>query len=187
MKIPRLLAFTASFIGVVLGVTFTAPYAFANECPDGKSPVYMTTPSGKTKTLCVSDKGIAGLEKASDHTGLEVEIPCPCAIEGQFETEPDFKRCADHFYDIPSDTDRWLQSFVDVYRFDAYWIDQLWVTHIYDPEVIPEEGEYSCQGFRIVGADWIEEHVLDITLEEAEACYALIMDAVATFNIVCDL
>ena len=49
------------------------------ECPEGKSEVMLMTPSGKTKTICVSDNAIPGIENAAEHNaGFTLEPECPC-------------------------------------------------------------------------------------------------------------
>ena len=49
------------------------------ECPEGKSEVLLTTPSGKTNTMCVSDNAILGIENAAEHSVRVMIAPeCPC-------------------------------------------------------------------------------------------------------------
>lgn len=56
------------------------------QCPDGKSEVQLTTPSGKNKTICISDAAIPGIENAADHSGGTI-IPttCPCWNEADIK------------------------------------------------------------------------------------------------------
>jgi hypothetical protein len=49
------------------------------ECPEGKSEVILMTPKGVTKTICVSDNAIPGIENAAEHSGsLIIAAECPC-------------------------------------------------------------------------------------------------------------
>jgi hypothetical protein len=49
------------------------------ECPEGKSEVLLTTPSGKTNTMCVSDTAILRIENAAEHSDRVMIAPeCPC-------------------------------------------------------------------------------------------------------------
>ena len=47
------------------------------ECPVGTSPVTMITPSGKTKTLCINDNAVQGIENAADNSSTTV-VPSSC-------------------------------------------------------------------------------------------------------------
>ena len=66
----------------VLVMVFVSVYitsAVLAECPEGKNPVQLTTPSGKTKTLCIPDAAMQGIENAADHSGgTIVTSSCPC-------------------------------------------------------------------------------------------------------------
>lgn len=49
------------------------------ECPDGMAELVIVTPSGISKTICVPDSAIPGLESAADHSPQAiVEAECPC-------------------------------------------------------------------------------------------------------------
>lgn len=49
------------------------------ECPEGKSEVLLMTPSGITKTICISDNAIPGIENAAANPGgFTLEPACPC-------------------------------------------------------------------------------------------------------------
>ena len=59
-------------------VAFGATSAFA-ECPDGKEPVNISTPSGITKTLCIPAAAVKGIETAAENSaGTIVTAECPC-------------------------------------------------------------------------------------------------------------
>jgi len=48
-------------------------------CPEGKSEVVIVTPNGISKTICVSDNAIPGIENAAEHSAqLAIEPVCPC-------------------------------------------------------------------------------------------------------------
>ena len=68
-------------IGLIISLTaisFGAISAFA-ECPEGKQPVNITTPSGNTKTLCIPDAAVQGIETAAENSGgTFVAAECPC-------------------------------------------------------------------------------------------------------------
>ena len=60
------------------------------ECPEGKSEVLLMTPSGITKTICVSDKAIPGIENAAEQSGaIRIEAACPCLDVWDGEPYPD--------------------------------------------------------------------------------------------------
>ena len=49
------------------------------ECPEGKSEVVIVTPNGISKTICVSDDAIPGIENAAEHSAqFAIEPECPC-------------------------------------------------------------------------------------------------------------
>jgi hypothetical protein len=48
------------------------------QCSAGKSELVMTTPSGKTRIMCVPDQAIGGIENAADHSAGEIIATCPC-------------------------------------------------------------------------------------------------------------
>ncbi len=68
------------FVALVVSV-FMASEVLA-ECPEGKNPVSITTPSGKTKTLCIPDAAVQGIENAAEHSGgTIVASNCACFSE----------------------------------------------------------------------------------------------------------
>jgi len=82
------------FLSAIFGflVTFTySPIAEAQqaengECPEGKAPITITTPSGKTKNLCVANSAIPGLENAGEHSAADI-VPAQCPCFSQSEAE----------------------------------------------------------------------------------------------------
>jgi len=66
-----------SVVVLVLSMFFFST-SFAG-CPEGKSEVQVTTPSGKQKVLCMPDQALPGLENAADHSdGTIIPSSCPC-------------------------------------------------------------------------------------------------------------
>jgi len=62
----------------LVAIAIFASNAFA-ECPEGKEPVDITTPSGITKTLCIPAAAVQGIENAAEHSGgTIVASNCPC-------------------------------------------------------------------------------------------------------------
>lgn len=70
---------------------------WAAECPVGKSPVVMTTPSGKVHELCVPDTAVTGLEHAIGGSGVNITGTCPCFEEKLLQsiTSSNFLGCKD--------------------------------------------------------------------------------------------
>lgn len=63
---------------VVLLVNALASTVWA-ECPEGKEPVDISTPSGITKTLCIPAAAVEGIENAAENSGgTIVASNCPC-------------------------------------------------------------------------------------------------------------
>lgn len=71
---------TTSRIAAVLFLSFLAAGHAIAQCPDGKSEVVVVTPSGLSKTICVSDNALPGIETAAENAVLDVVPPpaCPC-------------------------------------------------------------------------------------------------------------
>ena len=83
-------------------IAFFSNLSFA-ECPDGKTEVYIVTPSGKEKIICVSDNAIPGIENAADHSATTiVPAACPCWTEKDLEYTQSFDEYfyCDEFTDI---------------------------------------------------------------------------------------
>jgi hypothetical protein len=64
------------FLLIFASTVILAPIVNA-QCPEGKSPVTMVTPSGKTKILCINDNAVQGIENASDNSSTTV-VPASC-------------------------------------------------------------------------------------------------------------
>jgi len=57
------------------------------ECPEGKNPVQINTPSGKSKILCIPDAAVQGIENAAEHSGgTIVAATCPCWDDNELRT-----------------------------------------------------------------------------------------------------
>ncbi len=82
-SLPQLVVEAVALAGAVCLAFVALNSARAQEgCPDGKSEVVITTPSGKVKTLCISDKAVGGIENAADHAeGTIIPTGCPCYFE----------------------------------------------------------------------------------------------------------
>lgn len=83
------------FLLVALVTTVFAASEVLAECPEGKNPVQITTPSGKSKTLCIPDSAVQGIENAAEHSGgTIVASSCPCwtsqDIDDIATANPDF-------------------------------------------------------------------------------------------------
>ena len=65
---------------VALVVSVFAVSEVLAECPDGKSPISISTPSGKSKTLCIPDAAVHGIETAAEHSSgaINPNVTCPC-------------------------------------------------------------------------------------------------------------
>ena len=64
---------------VLLIICLSTAIPVLAQCPKGKSEVIVMTPSGITKTICVSDNAIPGIENAAEHSGgLILPAECPC-------------------------------------------------------------------------------------------------------------
>jgi hypothetical protein len=69
---------TTRVIAFLLSATVSFPSL--SECPPGKAPITLQTPSGKIKTLCVPDKAVQGIENASDNSAGTI-LPATCPAE----------------------------------------------------------------------------------------------------------
>jgi len=56
---------------LILAFVLFAPIVNA-QCPAGKSPVTMVTPSGQTRTLCINDNAVQGIDNAADNSSTTV-------------------------------------------------------------------------------------------------------------------
>lgn len=55
-------------------------------CPEGKAPVEVTTPSGKSNTICVPNSALPGLENAGENATVTINpIGCPCFSTAEAE------------------------------------------------------------------------------------------------------
>ena len=70
----------------LIALSITGGFAQAAPvCPEGKSELRISTPSGIQKILCVSDSAINGIESAADHSPTAI-VPgtCPCWTQEEF-------------------------------------------------------------------------------------------------------
>lgn len=76
-----------SFICLVLiGFSIVLTGLALAQCPEGKSEVQITTPSGKQKTICIPDAAVPGIENASEHgSGTIIPATCPCWKESELD------------------------------------------------------------------------------------------------------
>ena len=109
-----------------IGLSAAIPVLAA--CPDGKSEVLLMTPSGITKTICVSDNAIPGIENAAEHNGgftLEPECPCLDVWDGFPYPVGTVEELVDPSYPLPVLPDKfadgqtcYLRNDSDTYRLN---------------------------------------------------------------------
>ena len=64
---------------IALAVVISSTTIALAECPEGKEPVDISTPSGITKTLCIPAAAVKGIENAAEQSGgTIVASGCPC-------------------------------------------------------------------------------------------------------------
>lgn len=153
------------FVTLVVSV-FISSDVFA-ECPEGKNPIQLTTPSGKTKTLCVPDAAMQGIENAAEHSGgTIVTASCDCWSQSQIN-------------DIDANAQVALQCYMP-------GIIEVGVDPQYECDVVySDTGKFFADAFIIFPRDktgynyecknyWIPDFKTGFSKEEYDACVALI-------------
>jgi len=72
---------SSKIIGTVMGMLLVIALAtiVVAECPEGREPIDISTPSGITKTLCIPAAAVKGIENAAENSGgTIVASDCPC-------------------------------------------------------------------------------------------------------------
>jgi hypothetical protein len=70
---------TGILLGLGVGLALVAGTLAQASCPEGKSEIKITTPSGMEKTICVPDEAVPGIESAAEHAdGTIIPSSCPC-------------------------------------------------------------------------------------------------------------
>jgi hypothetical protein len=154
-------------IGLIISlvaISFGAISAFA-ECPEGKQPVNITTPSGKTKTLCIPDAAVQGIETAAENSGgTIVAAECPCWTSAEVNdlvaNNPGFT-CIDNGNSI-----KCIYDPINTFNYalglkieGSYYDYSICVNQDPDPDVIAEY----------------------ITQEEVDACLALVESYISIY------
>lgn len=169
MKINKLMLLIVLVFSVV-----SVPDVNAS-CKQGKSPVYITTGNGITKTICVSDAGIAGIEKAAEHSGgMITPVSCPCF--GPEDIVPLFDSsatCSDYITDDSRDV---------VIRFvgqkTPFVRTTMW------PTKALSDNRLTCSGNLTTGPNYFTE---DIRQEEFTECVNVLYSTAEALGIACGI
>lgn len=84
---------------VTLMVFVVVPATAKNVCRPGKAEVILLLPSGQSKTICVAESALPGLQNAGEHSsGKFVTTACPCFSESDvqaiFDNDDGLDDCA---------------------------------------------------------------------------------------------
>ena len=89
----------------IVGLFLIAASLVWAQCPEGKSEVQLTTPSGKQKTICIPDVALPGIENAAEHSnGTIIPASCPCWTETELNAYVErfgLIECIDHTSEPP--------------------------------------------------------------------------------------
>jgi len=142
---------------------FVSSQALA-ECPKGQQEVQITTPSGKTKALCIPDAGVQGIENAADHSGgtiVTAQCPVDCWTQDQINalnTTPYELTCKQSGYNTYSGLVDCVVHKDGVYAYTAFALLSR----------DPKAGQYECKNYAF------QTDKFDMNFEQYDACYALL-------------
>jgi hypothetical protein len=144
-----------SVVAVSICIVFLASTAQA-ECPEGKSEVLMTTPSGKQKVMCIPDAAVPGLENAADNSpGTIIPTTCPCwSVDDIYSASVKYKA----FY-CEIDIKALLGGYI-CWGYAEYDFEEVFSWQQYDTD------SYVCHSY------WGVPVKMGISSLEAKACFA---------------
>jgi hypothetical protein len=156
------------FLAMLLVSVFIAAEVLA-ECPEGKNPVQLTTPSGKTKTLCIPDAAVQGIENAAEHSGgTIVAATCDCWSQSQINDIDSNAKLSLECYS--RDIYCQVGSTCPGYVCDVVYSDtgEMYAKgYIIFPRDI-KTGNYECKNY------WIEYFETGMDKQEYDACVSLL-------------
>lgn len=155
--------------------TFFANSTSLAECKAGKFEVVVTTPSGKTKTICVSENALPGILNAAEHSAATFDDFCPCFTLGQIEGIDGYRD--DNGSPIPYECYLWEAQ--DPFEQDWARIGEddhgpgepnTWMQY-----AIADGEQMMCIYYLKIDGDLIEQNIsYGLTPGEVDACYAII-------------
>jgi len=156
---------TCTLTVLALSAFFATEVALA-ECKAGKVEVVIITPSGKEKTICVSENALAGFENAAEHSETTFEVACPCFTQEQVERIDGYRddNQSNLTYECTLETNWAMISEVD----NDGPLD--WMQY-----AIMDKEQMRCNYYLEIDGEVIEENIIyGLTTEEADACYIII-------------
>jgi len=150
-------------MAVIMAIAvIVAPIASA-QCPEGKQPVTMVTPSGKVKTLCIPENAVKGIENAAENSATTVvAAACP----EKCLTTKDLA----YFESLGT-----LECYWDIYKEHQSYLCNVSVDTKIWPElqlVLDNGGSYTCFSDKI-DPTWSTGSKVP-SADEADACFALL-------------